>query len=1158
MAVIPIVLVGLLTRVYIQRSAQRVLENDNQATACAIATSTEAHLKAPATLMRQAAAFLEHAPLQPAERAQFLRSLLAASDSLEAVLLVNDRGVIQDAAARKGLLADPSDLLRLDLSAHPAFLQTRAATQPVWSPVTRSPWTGHKAVTLCQRIGDQSLWCVLSVDALENALRGSASGAGHLLAVLDKSGNLYFQSGAKTDSLPADLRHSDVLTRGRLGQPLTDHTFIEGDDCITSVAPVPSTSWLIVVATSANMASAAVRRVDLLFACLAIGSFILVAATAMILAGRLARPLQTLGDAAASVAAGSYELPLPPQQYREIEELAHSFREMASSIRRREDKLLSTQKTLNFAARGTAQGTGHAFFSDLVNVLASTTGAHCILVTEWTSSAKPRARVIAARTSFRLDPDFTYELSGNPCAILKDRAICHIPTGVSREFSESPVLRLLGAEGYIGIPLVLGDGRVGGHIAIIDDHDLPLDEQLRNLLLVLAARGGAELERIQTDRLLKQSEAQYRSIVQDQQELICLSTIDGTLTFANDAYCRYFNTTREQLVGRSFLSRLDEADRELVQAHFARLNAEHPCETIEYRVLAPDGEVRWQNWTNRVILDAKGRIVEYQGTGRDVTEQHIIETALAESEERFRQLAENINSVFWLNDWTTHKVLYVSQAFESVWGVSPAILEENPMAWSISIHEDDRARVARNFLLHAAEGQYAEEYRITRPDGSERWIRDRRFPIRNSEGQVYRLAGLAEDITEQKDAQRLLEEAKLAAEQTNNAKDQFFSALSHELRTPLTPVLLSTSVLEADESLAPEVRSELAIIRTHVEAEARLIDDLLDLTRIAANKFPLNARPTEIHGVIRAAVSLCQSDLQSKPMRITLDLAAAESCANCDPGRIQQVFSHVLKNAVKFTPAGGTIHIATANVPSSDPAAPQLQITISDTGVGMDAAMQSRLFRAFEQSTLVKGSSGGLGLGLAISQALINLHRGTIKAHSEGLGKGTCVTITLPALAAVPSTPPTVPPRSAPDPQHLRILVVEDHLSTARAVQRLLRQLGHSVFWAEGVEDALQAIRQHEFDLLLSDMGLPDGSGRDLIGPFRERFNRPGIVISGFGTQQDIQTSLDAGFSAHLVKPLDVQRLRSTVLLVSMQNLQPTSPAAPASGSEAAHSGPRP
>ena len=250
------------------------------------------------------------------------------------------------------------------------------------------------------------------------------------------------------------------------------------------------------------------------------------------------------------------------------------------------------------------------------------------------------------------------------------------------------------------------------------------------------------------ERRLKESDTFHRALIQSLPEMVCRSTIDGTLTFVNDAYCQYFGRKRDDLVGRAFLSSVSDDERERLYAHFAKLTPGN-VGTIELRVQLANGEMRWQQWLNRPLLDAKGRIIEYQGSGLDVTDRHASLAAQAEQERRLLQLTESVSSVLWLIDWTTQKVLYCSPAYQSIWGTPESTLAENPMAWTIAIVEEDRARVVRGYLAGATEGSYHEQYRIVRPDGGVRWIRDRRFPIRNSEGQVYRVAGVSEDVTDQ-------------------------------------------------------------------------------------------------------------------------------------------------------------------------------------------------------------------------------------------------------------------------------------------------------------------------------------------------------------------------------------------------------------------------
>ena len=320
--------------------------------------------------------------------------------------------------------------------------------------------------------------------------------------------------------------------------------------------------------------------------------------------------------------------------------------------------------------------------------------------------------------------------------------------------------------------------------------------------------------------------------------------------------------------------------------------------------------------------------------------------------------------------------------------------------------------------------------------------------------------------------------------------------------------------MESREDLPADFRDELALVRTHVQAEVRLIDDLLDLTRIAAGRLTLHRRPTDLHDVLRSAILVCQSDLQSKPIQIHLDLSARAHCVDADPGRLQQVFWNLLKNAVRFTPAGGQITITSHNPahPSSTPkgADPQVVIAFADTGVGMDESTRQRLFEAFEQGTSqFTCNAGGVGLGLAISRAIVAMHGGAIRAHSDGIGHGSQFTITLQTIptASALSSPAT---EAGPEPLLPFTLAPNSDSSSLRTTSpppgpcSASREQGHTVFWAPDIAAAMQAIGQHDFDLLVSDLGLPDGNGLELIAPFREKFSKPGIAISGFGTEQDV------------------------------------------------------
>jgi signal transduction histidine kinase len=377
--------------------------------------------------------------------------------------------------------------------------------------------------------------------------------------------------------------------------------------------------------------------------------------------------------------------------------------------------------------------------------------------------------------------------------------------------------------------------------------------------------------------------------------------------------------------------------------------------------------------------------------------------------------------------------------------------------------------------------------------------------------------------------------AKEAAEAANRAKDQFLAVLSHELRTPLTPVLAVVSHLQLEANLPESLRSDLGMIRRNVEIEARMIDDLLDVTRIIRNKMELHYEVVDVHAAVRSAIELFQQEIDAKGLQMTLGLGARQYHVWADPDRFRQVLTNLLSNAVKFTPSGGAI-----SVHSSDDERGRLKIQISDTGIGIDPDVLPRLFNHFEQGErTITRRYCGLGLGLSIAKSLMEMHDGEIVAASDGRDKGATLTIEMDTVAAAEAEPPVVeskPPRIAPAgpaPQRHRILLVEDHPDTRRIMARLLKSLGYSVETAGSVKEALELIDKQAFDLLLSDIGLPDGSGTDIMTRVKARTRTKGIALSGFGQHDDVRRSYEAGFDAHVTKPVDFSTLQGVIQRVA-------------------------
>jgi signal transduction histidine kinase/DNA-binding response OmpR family regulator len=388
---------------------------------------------------------------------------------------------------------------------------------------------------------------------------------------------------------------------------------------------------------------------------------------------------------------------------------------------------------------------------------------------------------------------------------------------------------------------------------------------------------------------------------------------------------------------------------------------------------------------------------------------------------------------------------------------------------------------------------------------------------------------LESEVTERKRAETELSRAKDAAEQANRAKDQFLAVLSHELRTPLTPVLTIVQMLQEDPAVSEETGVWLQSIRRNVELEARLIDDLLDLTRISKGKLQLNFDLVGVHGLIKEVLDICRKDINTKKLSLITELNASNDCVHADPARLQQVLWNLIKNAVKFTPEGGKICVRT-NGQEND-----IQIQVTDTGIGINPQMLPLIFDAFEQGDKsITREFGGLGLGLAISKALVEAHHGTIKVESDGKNKGATFSLKLAVVEPLETMSKQTPDDGAVVVREgLHVLVVEDNEDTSTAMKLLLQRHGYRVEVAHSVRSAITLFKQIKFDAVVSDIGLPDGTGLELIRALRDIRVVPAVALSGFGMEQDVEKSIEAGFLAHLTKPVNFDQLDETLQRVT-------------------------
>lgn len=715
---------------------------------------------------------------------------------------------------------------------------------------------------------------------------------------------------------------------------------------------------------------------------------------------------------------------------------------------------------------------------------------------------------------------------------------------VPAELASDPgaeAFRAIDIEAIVCCPL----NRERGLRAMLAVHQTrPREWQQWEIVLVqeVAERAWATIERARVEEALRGNEALKTAILDTSLDGFILMSHRGMILDWNPAAEKIFGRTPEEAVGRSLADTI--VPERLREAHWTGLS--RYLESGKARILGRRIEVPGMR-ADGSEFPAEISICRIAGTEpplfagyvRDISERKEAEAAVAEASarveasalavaegsERFRLLAEVVS----LQVWTAEIDGQLDFGNQECFDYFGARSDEDILgsAWVQFVHPDDLEVTARAWQAALATGErYEMEFRLRRGDGEYRWFLVRAEAMRDAEGKIVKWFGTNTDI-------HALKLAQGEAERASRAKDNFLAALSHELRTPLTPVLMIAGSLRGDDRLPEDAREQLGVLERNIALEARLIDDLLDLTRISRGKLALRPQPCDAHSLIGLAIEIVRDDAQAKGITFQRDLAAHHSGLIADPARFQQVIWNLLRNAVKFTPAGGTITIRTR-----DQASDRLCIEVSDTGIGIQPEGVEKIFLPFDQGGHEGDHRfGGIGLGLAIAHAIVDLHGGTIVAESEGVGKGATFTVELPNAGDPPqgaADEPDGETNLADRVAKLSLLIVEDHEPTLRVLTRLLTRAGHRVVNASTVASALAAAEAGTFDLVISDLGLPDGTGVELMMQLRDRYHLRGIALSGYGMEEDIARSRAAGFQTHLIKPVDFDQLRRAIATVAM------------------------
>lgn len=646
-----------------------------------------------------------------------------------------------------------------------------------------------------------------------------------------------------------------------------------------------------------------------------------------------------------------------------------------------------------------------------------------------------------------------------------------------------------------------------------------------------AGRGPQQLGAAQLALRLEEQGRLFDATLSHISDLAYTFDREARVIYANKALLEIWGRTLPEVVGKNLFELDYPPDLAVrLQDELLRVIATGRAIAGGTKMRSAAGVEDFHEYIYNPVFGPEGRVVAVAGITRLATERKRGEDAVR----RLAAIVESSDDAIVSKD-TQGCVTSWNRAAERLFGYTSAEMIGQPILRLIPADREDEEKKILDRIRSGQPIQHFETVR-RRKDGSEVEVSLSVSPVRDLSGNVVGAAKIARDITEKKRTERALQEAKEAAETASRAKDQFLAMLSHELRTPITPVLMAVAGRLMRDDLEPALRADLEMIRRNIELETKLIDDLLDLSRIISGKLALRLEEGDLNAAVGHACDICRPQIQEKGIRLVLDLDPSAGSVRMDFSRLQQVLWNILNNAAKFTPEEGRITVSTRAREGG-----RAGITITDTGAGIPADILPKIFDAFEQGGAgITRQFGGMGLGLAICKALVELHGGMIRVESQGPGKGSLFLIELPALPPAPAPAghhPEGPSGAAA--QSLRILLVEDHGDTAMMLKRLLELSGHRVETAGDVAAALETLGRAPFDLLVSDLGLPDATGHALMRTVRTRYAIPGIAMSGYGMDEDIRKSRESGFSTHLIKPVDVVALEKAIQQAGRERTSP-------------------
>lgn len=597
----------------------------------------------------------------------------------------------------------------------------------------------------------------------------------------------------------------------------------------------------------------------------------------------------------------------------------------------------------------------------------------------------------------------------------------------------------------------------------------------------------------------------------------------------------------------TFYERLHPDDRERTREAIAKSVDARVHYDIDYRTVSADGtRIKWIRAIGRAFYAADGSPTRFDGVTVDTSERKLAELAVATSEERYRLATRATNDVVWDWDLVTHEVRW-NEALTVHFGHAVDATTCTASFWLGHVHPDDRSRVensVRAVIDDASAELWQVEYRFLRADGSWVDVLDRGYVVRDAAGKGTRMIGAMQDLSERKraerDRERVIEAERAArgeAERQNRMKDEFLATLSHELRTPLNAILGWAQILRGRLSPGDENARALEVITRNAKAQAKIVDDLLDMSHLLSGKIRLDVHRVAFGALVEASIDTARPMAETKNVELVSKVSSATSREVLgDAARLQQVMWNLLVNAVKFTPAGGTVEVAL------EQSSRTVSVQVRDDGEGIDGSFLPFVFDRFrQQDGSISRRHGGLGLGLSIVKQIVEAHGGQVIATSEGPGLGSTFTVTLPRALDVgrSRSDDTSRERSSAssrdaDIRGLRVLVVDDEADARQLVCRILEDHGATATSAQSAAQALEALDGARFDVLVSDIGMPREDLYSLLRGVRTRPPEkngaiPAVAVTAYARAEDRVQAVAAGFLLHVAKPVDGAELVTMV-----------------------------